>query len=644
MDFFAAQDQARRRTRVLVVLFALSIFGIILLVYLPANALLGSGPGRFDPRLFVTIALPTALLILGGSWWRTQSLRGGGTAVATLLGGRQVLPNTTGPAERRLLNLVEEMALASGTPVPAVFVLDREEGINAFAAGYSIHGAAIAVTRGCLERLDRDELQGVIAHEFSHILNGDMRLNIRLVGLLYGLLLLAVVGRGILRASARTGRRRDQGGAQAALIGLGMVLVGYVGIFFGKLIKSAVSREREYLADAAAVQFTRNPDGIAGALKKIAMLYPGGVLEDHHAEELSHVFFASGLRERWLDVFRTHPPIEARIRRVQPGWDGRYDVKVPEIMKERAAAARAERLPGEGIPAMARLGIPAAAVMASVGAPAAAHLAYARRLLDRIPDRLRDAAHDATEAQALVCALLLEPASGPVRERQLDAIRELLGDDMAELTRSLADPVAEAGEAARLALLDLALPALRGMPDERAGPFRTTAQRLIREDGQVRMFDYALIHILERHLPTRRERGDRPARVHSLRPLRAEVELVLSAVAHSGATTVRAADIAFRAAAARLPKTAGQLTLRPSTGIELPQVDLALQKLEEASLGIRRRVVDACAHCVAFDGEVAAAEAESLRAVAEALDIPIPPVAAEAPRAAVATSLTQPGT
>jgi Zn-dependent protease with chaperone function len=251
-----------------------------------------------------------SLFVLAGSWWRTRTLRAGGATVASLMGGRQVLPNTRTPPERQLLNLVEEMALASGTPVPAVFVLDGEEGINAFAAGYSIHDAAVVVTRGCLERLSRDELQGVIAHEFSHILNGDMRLNIRLVGWLYGLLLMTVVGRGILRGAAHSGPRRNQSGAQAVLLGFLLVVVGYVGIFFGKLIRSAISREREYLADAAAVQFTRNPHGIAGALKKIAMIYPGGVLRDHHAEELSHVFFASGLRQGWVDLFRTHPPVE----------------------------------------------------------------------------------------------------------------------------------------------------------------------------------------------------------------------------------------------------------------------------------------------------------------------------------------------
>jgi Zn-dependent protease with chaperone function len=629
MDFFAAQEHARRRSRILIVLFGLAILSIVVLIYLPLNAYLGMWRGGHDARLFVQVAVPVSLFILAGSWWRLRSLRAGGATVAALMGGRQVLPNTRSPAERQLLNLVEEMALASGTPVPPVFVLEREPGINAFAAGYSIHDAAVVVTRGCLERLSRDELQGVIAHEFSHILNGDMRLNIRLVGLLHGLLLLTIVGRGILRSTAHRGVRRDRGGAQAALVGFGLLLVGYVGIFFGKLIKSAISREREYLADAAAVQFTRNPAGIAGALKKIAMIYPGGVLEDHHAEELSHVFFASGLREGWVDFFRTHPPIETRIRRVDPGWDGRYDVKVPEIMKERAAAARAERVPGETIPAMARMGLPAAAVMASMGAPAAVHLSYVQGLLERIPDRLRDAAHDETGAQALIFALLLAAEPGRVRTRQLEGVTAYGGHTLRSSAESLEEAVLEVGGEARLALLDLALPTLRSMPLERAGRFRSAAQRLIREDGSVRMFDYALVHILDRHLPREGTRSVRVAeQIHSFKPLKEEVELILSAIAHSGAQAAREVEAAFRAAVARLPDTIGDLRLQGEAAIDLPRVDRALQRLETSALGVRRRLVDACAHCVAFDGQVLGEEAEALRAVAEALDCPLPPVAA----------------
>jgi Zn-dependent protease with chaperone function len=630
MDFFTAQDRARRRTRVLVGLFALSILGVITAIYLPANLLMGEHPGRHDLGLFLKIAIPISAFILAGTGWRLRSLRAGGTRVAALMGARPVLPNASAEADRRLLNITEEMALASGIPVPAVFVLDREEGINAFAAGHTIHDAAVVVTRGCLERLDRDELQGVIAHEFSHILNGDMRLNIRIMGVLHGLLLLTIVGRGIIRGAGYGRRTRSRDAGSAMAMGLALMIVGYLGVFFGKLIKAGISRQREYLADAAAVQFTRNPRGLAGALKKIAMLHPGSVVEDHNTEELNHAFFASAMRETWLSVplFATHPAVEDRIRRIHTGWDGRFEVKVPEIMKERAAAERSRRLPGEGIPAMARMGLPVAAAMASMGAPAAVNLAYARQLLDRIPAPVAAGARDGEGAQALVLALLLDDEDDAVRDRQLRIVAELGGAALVAAVDEAAAGARAAGPDARLALLDLALPALRILPEPRATALRRTAQRMIREDGSVRMFDYAVVHVLARHLPAGpRTDSGLAQQVHSFQPVREHVQLVLSALAHTGAQTEEQARAAFAAAVSRLPDGVQPVTLQSRDTIGLARMDRALQHLERAAPGVRRRLVDACAHCVAFDGQVLPAEAETLRAVAEALDCPLPPLA-----------------
>lgn len=330
MDFFEAQDVARKRTWYLVFLFVLSVIAIIVVLYIVAHLVnyrvANHSPGlRFDPVLFAIVAGGVLLVVGGGSGYRTMQLRRGGPAVAELLGGRRVDPSTTDPDERRLVNVVEEMAIASNIPVPALYVLDGEEGINAFAAGHSPDDAAIAVTRGTLRTLSRDELQGVIAHEFSHIFNGDMRLNLRIMGLLFGILLLAVVGRILVYAGPRGGGRggggRQGGGGQIAMIGLALLLVGSIGVFFGRLIQAAVSRQREFLADAAAVQFTRNPAGIAGALRKIRASVegggPGGVVSNAHAEEAGHLFFVGGLGGFVTRLFATHPPLDERIRRIE---------------------------------------------------------------------------------------------------------------------------------------------------------------------------------------------------------------------------------------------------------------------------------------------------------------------------------------
>ena len=276
MDFFASQDAARRQTSLLLFYFGLAVFFIIVAIYLAITFVFiyyDGKTGQLDPAgrlwnmdLFVAVTSITLLVVLAGSLYKIAVLKAGGARVAEMLGGRPVLPNSTDFLEKRLLNVVEEIAIASGVPVPPVYVMDQEKGINAFAAGFSPDDAVIGITRGALEILNREEIQGVIAHEFSHILNGDMRLDLKLVGFLHGILLIALIGRSILHGSSRSRNSKNSGGA--VIFGLILLILGYIGVLFGKLIKSAVSRQREFLADASAVQFTRNPFGLAGALKK----------------------------------------------------------------------------------------------------------------------------------------------------------------------------------------------------------------------------------------------------------------------------------------------------------------------------------------------------------------------------------------
>jgi Zn-dependent protease with chaperone function len=487
VDFFDAQDHARRLSHRLVLLFGLAVASMVAIVYVVAALVLGFVPleaflgaevggaapgvagGRvLDPGLLAVVALGMGAVIGGGTAFRTAQLRKGGSAVAELLGGRRVDPSTSDPRERVLVNVVEEMSIASGVPVPAVYVMDREPGINAFAAGHTVDDAAVAVTRGTLETLPRDELQGVVAHEFSHILNGDMRLNVRLMGLLFGILLLAVVGRGLLRGAmwGGGGRSRSSGsgrgsGAQVAALGAVLVLLGYLGVFFGRLIQAAVSRQREFLADAAAVEFTRNADGIAGALKRIGAAAgaggrrspgaggDGSRLQDHHAQEASHLFFADGVGKSLSRLTATHPPLAERIRRIDPRWDGSWEV--PPVRGGPAAAGTGARRPAPGTagfaggtgaaaregrptpppaPGPPRAGAPAGAplsLLESAGAPGPRHMARARDLLARIPDDLRRAARTEEGAVETVLALVLSPES-EVLGRQLERIGRPWGE------------------------------------------------------------------------------------------------------------------------------------------------------------------------------------------------------------------------
>jgi Zn-dependent protease with chaperone function len=647
MDFFEAQDVARRRTHLLVLLFLAAVAAIIIVVYLVVHMTLGPGPtATLDVGLLALVAFGVGVLIAGGSGFRTMQLRQGGPAVARLLGGTEIGHDTSDPDERRLVNIVEEMAIASGTPVPAIFVLRQEDGINAFAAGYTLHDAAVAVTGGALRRLNRDEMQGVMAHEFSHILNGDMRLNVRLMGVLFGILLLAIVGRGLLRSGFYRGRgRKNDGGGQIAILGIALLAVGYIGVFFGKLIKAAVSRQREYLADAAAVQFTRNPDGIAGALKKIGGFASGSRIADHHAEEASHFFFASGLGAAFSGLLSTHPPLDDRIRRIDPSFQGDY----PKVAEGRAATVLEDRAEGRaaGLAGAAagaagpRAPLPAAGagpeggdlaervagLMASVGVLDAAQVAYAGRLIEAIPPAARDAARSPTDAPALVMAILAS-AEPDAAAAERAVVAGYGGEEFAARVDGLAAELQALPAEARLPLVDLALPALRRLDPPAARRFREAIEALIHADGRIRIHEFALYHIVERQLapPEERTAPGRGGANDGFPAVRREVEAVLSAVAWSGARSTAAAAGAFDAGAGTLPVLTGKLRLLDAGEASLRRLSDALVRLEAASPAVRRRFLEACGHVAGHDGEFRVPEVELLRAIAEALDCPMPPL------------------
>lgn len=667
MNFFEAQDAARSRSRTLVLLFLLAVVCIILAVYAVVHVVFGPGPGApVDPGLLLVVAFLTGLVVAAGSTFRTFQLRQGGGRVAELLGGRRVRMDTTDELERRLVNVVEEMAIASGTPVPAIYVLDQEHGINAFAAGYTLDDAAVAVTRGALRQLTRDELQGVIAHEFSHILNGDMRLNIRMMGLLFGILLLAVAGRIFLDLGRGGGRRRNDGAGQIALLGLALVVVGYVGVFFGRLIQAAVSRQREYLADAAAVQFTRNAEGLAGALKKVGA-FGGARIRNPHAQEAAHLFFASGLRGSFLSLLSTHPPLDDRIRRLDPSFDGRYPLVPPDVesflasapplqhaarkeaavaaglaasTRPRQAASQASGDPAGGVrPATASQAVSGSqassavtgdALVASIGAPGPDQVAYAAELLRTLPEEVKTAAHEPDGAAALLLALLLHDDVQAAGARQRAAIEEHGGVVLLDRVGQLAPQVRSLGARVRLPLVDILLPALRELSPDQAARVRATAEAMIAADGRTDVFELATLHVLRRQLAAGepgRSAGDRVGTaIQSFKPIAAEVETVLSGIAWSGAPDESAAVRAFDAGRQKLPEQLGFVGLRAREAVTVEAVDAALERLRVAAPAIRRRFLHACAHAVAHDGRVYAQEAELLRAVAEAVDCPMPPV------------------
>jgi Zn-dependent protease with chaperone function/uncharacterized tellurite resistance protein B-like protein len=633
-DFFHQQDVARRKTITLVILFALAVVAIILSVYLLVIAVLVNYGAKtaWQPEILLWVSLGTAGVIAVGSLLKIAELAQGGEVVALMLGGRLLDPRTTDLSERKLLNVVEEMALASGVPVPPVYVLDGEKSINAFAAGHSPDNAVIGVSRGTLAYLNRDELQGVMGHEFSHILNGDMRLNLRLIGLLNGILLLAILGWYIVRSVGRSGgSSRSKGGAAGALLfGLGLMILGYVGVFFGKLIKAAVSRQREYLADAAAVQFTRYPAGIAGALKKIGGLEAGSRIEDPHAEECSHMFFGDSF-SGFVNLFATHPPLASRISRLEPDFDGRFPRVEPIAMEEEAAAlaGRAEALPGVGLAGRAAgrqarsIPLDPTGVLRRVGLPGVEQFLFAAAVLDGLPRPILDAAYDPYSARALVYALLLD-RDAAMRKQQLDALRTKADEFSVLETQRLSALVDQLADEARQPLVDVTLPALKRLAGVQYTAFRESIETLVAADGKIDLFEYLVSGVLLRSLDVHFQRRAVPAvRYRAITPLVPPLATVISTLAYAGQDTPAEVQQAFQQGVASVGKP---MALVPQEECTLTALDAALDQLAQAAPQVKKRIVGAAAACVGADGKVTPKEGALFRVVASVLGCPVTPL------------------
>jgi len=646
MDFFERQGKARRDTKLLVFYFALAVALIVLAIYFVVDLALFGGSLKhhhygydaapvlslWNPQLFLWVALGTLAVVGVGSISKMSELSQGGGAVATMLGGQPVNPNTTDPDERKLLNVVEEMAIASGTPVPQVYLLP-DESINAFAAGHTTSDAVIGVTRGCMKLLTRDELQGVIGHEFSHILNGDMRLNIRLIGFIFGIMGLAIVGRILLQMRGRGSRDRNP----LPLLGLALLLIGWIGVFFGHLIQSAVSRQREFLADASSVQFTRNPEGLAGALKKIGGLSYGSRLESPHADVASHMFFANGMAESLFNLMATHPPLEDRIRAIDPNWDGKFaEAMSAEIRLPGKYAPRVEQQRRPPIFVGVPMPQPVAAgfappvirpetILPGLGSPVTAHLRYAADWRASLPASVEAAAREPLGASALVYAMLLS-ADDAVRKSQLEKLSNGVSPGVCEETRRLLPAVTTVAARAKLPLADLALPGLRNLSPRQFTQFTEAIKVLIEADNEIDLFEYVLQKIVVRHLEPRFTGARKPViQYYSAKPLLLDCAVLLSAVAQVGQQEARQVAAAFHLGWQQLRMPTAEPQVLPPAECGLEKVDAALGRLGQAVPQIKKNVLGACASAVAADGVIKEAEAELLRAIADTLDCPIPP-------------------
>jgi len=589
---------------------------------------------QVPPSLYLWGAAGTALVIFAVSGWNVLQLSSGGKAVADMVGARQVTSDTRDSLERRLLNVVEEMAIASGVRVPAVYVMDGEEGINAFAAGYGPSDSVVTVTRGTLQALNRDELQGVVGHEFSHILNGDMRLNIRMIGVLAGIVFIGSIGEFIMRS--QRGGGDSKGALPLFLGGLALLLIGYIGLFFARLIKAAVSRQREFLADASSVQFTRNPDGIAGALEQIRATSTGVLASTRRAEDLSHMFFCQGIVVRLSALFDTHPPLQERIERVHARFDREgyrqsraQAAAEPEASgnddKKRAAAAAILGVGRRGADLGTAWGRSAVESASLVGTMDGAKVDYAARLLDALPRELRERLREPEGARAALVALLLAPKED-VLKLQLDALAAKGMGALGEQARRVELLTRRLGPAFHMPVVDLALPSIKSAPESSKSELIEALQTVIYADRRVSLHEFVILTLVRNQLAPREKPG--AAGNMKLADLQDAALVVLSLVAHAGtrqdATGPRgeAVAAAMRAGLAE----AGLTSVAPVASLTLEAAAAALEMLKNLAPMQKAVLVKSLFATVSADGTIRVVEAELMRLVGAVLDCPLPPL------------------
>ena len=635
MNFFKAQDKARRHTSRLIFLFALAVVFLILLTnllfvgtfaYMAADeteSFFNAITNTYDRDVVIVISIGVSLLILLGSLYKIISLSKGGQAIAEMLGGQLVSQSTTDAEERKLLNIVEEMSIAAGMPVPQVYLLE-ESGINAFAAGQSHSNAVIGVTRGSLSQLSRDELQGVIAHEFSHILNGDMRLNLRLLGVLHGILLIGIIGEHILNSMRYRSRGKKDNGGAILVIGIGLLVIGYAGTFFGKWIKASVSRQREYLADASAVQFTRNKDSIAGALKKIGGLEQGSILETPSASEYSHAYFANGVSSFFESMFATHPPLKDRIKKVDPGWNGRFISPKPIVEDiTEPTEKKAASIAGLDVTTVAILSAAEQAIN-QIGTINEENIEYAHQLILNIPQILKTASQSAYSARTVIYTLLIREQKNKTKAWEL--LKKHADPAMPALTKELLSESSTLDEKLILPLLELCITALRELSLNQYKQFKNTINQIITADETVDLNEWVLqrlvLHQLDLHFSLRKPIKEKYAYLGAVKN---EAEVILSLIAYIEHKDDKVlAKNAFDLGKKEIGAFAFKII--PQEDLSLNKLNTPLDKLMHLTPLLKPRILKACAAIIMADGGSTRKGSELFRTISSNLDCPVPPL------------------
>jgi len=650
MDFFTQQEKAKRYTKMLLLYFLLAISLIVISVnvviyyffkflefypYTPAD--------WFSGGVVYYISAATCLLILSGSVYRWLKLKSGGHAVAAMVGAKRLDLHTSDNNQRQLIHVVEEMSIASGVPVPSLYVLENESGINAFVAGYLPTEAVMVVTTGAINNFSRNEMQGVVAHEYSHILNGDMQINIRLMAMLAGILMISSLGHLLMRGGSRSYRNKESGGL--AVLGFLFLLIGYIGVFFGRLIKAAVSRQREYLADAASVQFTRNPEGITSALNKIREVSVGSYMKNAYAEDMSHMCFAKTFNMRITNWMSTHPPLMDRIKRIDPSYVAR--IKARELNKkynQKAVGdtgAKSEGVVGISMSDSSALGvvmnlsevvnpepISSGELLESAGKIDEPHIEFAAEIHNAFSDDLMQSVHQVESSRMVLLNLILVRMDF---DKGMQFLKGHINENELGVIHSLNNEINELENFQRLPLLELLLPTLKQMKDLDKINFLKLSENLIKSDKRYTLFEFILLSMLKKHLSPDAGKNVK-IKYHSFKSVNKDLQLIFSVMAHSSQCDedVRNQSYDKVSQGFSMVSAGKKLKLLDFKEITPKKMTASFQRMTQLSPILKRNVLESSADIAMHDGQLKYAEAELLRAIADLLDCPLPPLLPQA--------------
>ncbi len=629
-NFFENQKHVRSQTKSLIALFIATLTAMIFSFYALAtivfvywgrifkktNSFSLLEPGAIiNYKLLTFISVVILSIIILGTFYRLIRLRSGGVGVAKMLGGVLVLPSTQSPNERILLNIVEEMSVASGIPVPQVYVLTLEPTINALAVGTNPSDSVIGVTQGALDLLSREELQGLIGHEFAHIFNGDMKLNLKLIGFISGILVFTTLGRMLIEKHAKR-ISSDPKWNPLFFLGWALVVLGFVGVFFSRIIKSIVTPQREFQADEASARFTRNPEALAKVLDKIAQT-PSQKLLSPYAEETSHLMFETPVRNVG-GIFDTHPPLQVRIKRLVPNF------KMVRSATKKFVQKKSKRTPENIFRKDERFDILPGRLRNRFGTLGFESLALAEVIIESIPPRLIEKARENSGAQALCLAMMFQPSQ---KEDALKIIRAELGPKLATEVEEVYKDASKIEKNFRLPLLTICLPALRLMEKDRYEKYQTALERLVELEGDI-VFEFCLMRLIEKAFAPPNLRS---SSYYSVRDYSEDVLTILKFASHTGSHGSEMSLTNFQSALDRLNHVAHKPLKKVHVESEfaiLPdrkKMSVALRNVNRLGPFEKSALLLACATAISVDDRMTTEEMDLVRALSATLDTPLPP-------------------